>query len=66
MITMRKRKKKNIKKVHNVKNILSIAQGLEILLLMNFLNIPFFFFRLVYRHGADFSDKAQEKKSFLD
>ena len=37
----------------------SLAQGLEIIyiwLLVNFLNIPFFFFVQVYRHGADFYD----------
>ena len=40
----------------------SLAQGLEIIyILMNFLNIPFFFFRLVYRHGP-ISDKATGEK----
>ena len=42
---------------------------LYIWLLMNLLNIPFFFCRLVYRHGlvSDiFQTKSQEKKSFLD
>ena len=35
----------------------SLAQGLDIIyiwLLINFLNIPFFFFVLVYWYGADF------------
>ena len=53
----------------------SLAQGLEIIyifwLLMNFLNIHFFYFRLVYRHGLIskpdiFQTKPQEKNSFLD
>ena len=44
--------------------LVSLAQGLEIIyiwLLINFLNIPFFFFVLVYWHGADFRQSHKRK-----